>query len=145
MPELKKYKQKRKWPATPEPEADINPKVNNKASIQLHHAHKAGKHYDWRFGQDGVLKSFVTRSIPAKGERVTAIKTEDHPASYLTFEGEIPEGHYGEGTVELYDLMDMSNVEWKPKKISFDLSGKKVSGHFTLIPMADNKYLMIRS
>jgi len=142
---LKEYEEKREFNQTPEPKPDVGVEVNGKGVIQLHEAKKAGKHYDWRIGREGVLESFVTRKLPTKkGEKVLAIQTEPHPASYISFEGEIPEG-YGAGKVNIYDKASVKVKEWNDDKIKFIWDGRNINGEFTLIKQGDNKWLMIRT
>jgi len=140
---LEEYKKKRDFDITPEPKPKI--REEGKSGIQLHYAKKAGKHFDWRIFKDGVLKSGVTRKIPEPGQKVLFIETEDHPVDYIYFEGEIPKGEYGAGIVETYAIGDAEILEWSDKKRKFRLNTDKVKGEFTLIPMEDRKWLMIRS
>src|SRR6266404_5857903 len=94
---LKKYKQKRDFSKTAEPSGG-NPFV-----IQKHDASRL--HYDFRLQMEGVLKSWaLPKGLPwAKGEKHLAVEVEDHPIDYETFEGLIPEGQYGGGTVMVWE------------------------------------------
>ena len=101
---LVKYKQKRKFSKTPEPEGKkTSGKGALKFVIQRHAATRL--HYDFRLQMEGVLKSWaVPKGIPMKrGEKHLAIHVEDHPMDYANFEGTIPAGNYGAGTVMVWD------------------------------------------
>lgn len=102
-------------------------------TIQQHHARRL--HHDVRFEHDGVLVSFaVPKRLPeAHGVRHLAVRTEDHPLSYLTFSGEIPAGAYGGGSVRLFDFGSYDLLEFTPEKLSVRLHGaryKDIEYHF---------------
>src|SRR5437763_3966971 len=101
---LKKYRQMRDFGDTPEPSGG-KPK-NTKLPIFVIQKHEASHlHYDFRLEMEGVLKSWAVPKGPSMraGERRLAMMTEDHPFSYRHFEGVIPEGNYGAGTVMVWD------------------------------------------
>src|SRR4051795_8387305 len=104
------YTAKRDFAATPEPQGQAGQAEGNRFCIQKHDARRL--HYDLRLELDGVLKSWgVTRGpslVP--GEKRLAVHTEDHPIEYLTFEGVIPKGEYGGGTMILWD-----QGQWMPE------------------------------
>ena len=93
--------------------------------IQKHHARNL--HWDSRLEMDGVLKSWAVPKEPPteSGIKRLAIQVEDHDLDYADFEGEIPEGEYGAGTVEIWDKGMYSLMDRKPKKIMFELHGEK--------------------
>ena len=101
--------------------------------IQEHHA--SHLHWDFRLEMDGVLKSWAIPKEPPneKGVKRLAIQTEDHDLNYIDFEGEIPEGYYGAGTVEIWDKGTYELEERTRDKIVFRLKGKKLNGRFCLI------------
>jgi bifunctional non-homologous end joining protein LigD len=135
---LEKYAAKRDFARTREPEPTA-PRRSRQGSrrrfvIQKHAA--SHLHYDFRLEMHDVLKSWaVPKNLSLKaGETRTAFETEDHPIDYLEFEGIIPEGEYGGGTVMVWDIGTYEVVEgnyWKGALTVF-LSGKKLKGEWTL-------------
>jgi len=102
--------------------------------IQEHDA--SHHHYDLRLEIDGVLKSFAIPKTPPTepGIKRLAIRTQDHSLEYADFEGEIPEGHYGAGTVTIWDKGGLVVEELREdEKILFELSGSKMQGRYALI------------
>ena len=132
---LKKYWKKRKFDKTPEPKGKVLKTSKNRFVVHDHYALKAGHHYDFRLEMEGVLKSWaVPKGIPEKkGKRVLAISTEDHPVSYVNFQGEIPRGCYGAGVVKVFDKGTYKLIEKTKNKIIFELKGKKLKGKYTLL------------
>src|SRR3977135_4464344 len=100
---LAEYARKRDFKKTAEPKAALGNKIGNRFVIQKHAA--SHLHYDFRLEINGVLKSWaVPKGVPfAKGEKRLAVQVEDHPVSYINFEGTIPKGQYGGGTVMVWD------------------------------------------
>ncbi|MGH8088651.1 MAG: non-homologous end-joining DNA ligase, partial [Stenotrophomonas sp.] len=106
--------------------------------VQLHHA--SSRHYDFRLEADGTLKSWAVPKGPSLrvGEKRLAVEVEDHPLSYATFEGDIPEGHYGAGHVDVYDhgtwACDGDPLEAiAAGKVDFVLHGTKLKGGWKLV------------
>ena len=100
------------------------------------HKHFASHlHWDLRLEMDGVLKSWAVPKEPPKNktEKRLAIQVEDHPLGYAKFKGIIPEGNYGAGKVEIWDKGKYVLIERTPKKILFELNGKKLKGNYVLI------------
>lgn len=140
---LVRYQKKRNFSRTPEPEGHKGRKHAKQLAfvIQKHNARRL--HYDFRLEMEGVLKSWaVPKGMPTKkGERHLAMHVEDHPLEYGTFEGNIPEGNYGAGSVMLWDAGTYECLEgdaleaYRKGKLRFRLSGKKLAGEWTLVRM----------
>ncbi len=140
---LKEYKAKRDFGVTAEPAGGKPlPKAVKGASRFVIQKHDASRlHYDFRLEMEGVLKSWaVPKGLPwAKGEKHLAVEVEDHPIEYETFEGIIPKGQYGGGTVMLWDRGTYYVYGEKPSEALRDgrmhivLHGEKVTGEWTLI------------
>src|SRR5512145_997905 len=140
---LEEYNKKRNFGKTPEPRGNKKWLTEHKSSRFVVQKHDASKlHYDFRLEdtKEGVLKSWAVPkgiSLDPKIKRL-AILTEDHPLDYLLFEGVIPEGSYGAGTVIVWDMgtytseMELSE-QFNKGKITFTLFGQKLKGKFTLV------------
>ncbi|WP_242138461.1 DNA ligase D [Sphingomonas sp. TREG-RG-20F-R18-01] len=136
---LEKYNSKRDFAKTAEPAGTLAPGHGNRFIVQKHDASRL--HWDFRIEVDGVLKSWaVTRgpSIDPDQKRL-AVRTEDHPMSYADFEGTIPKGEYGGGTVMLWDSGTWSPIAGKSAKdlehghLHFVLDGERMKGEWMLI------------
>lgn len=101
--------------------------------VQRHDASRL--HWDFRLEMDGVLKSWaVPKEPPTRpGLRRLAVAVEDHDLDYVDFEGVIPEGEYGAGTVEIWDKGNFELESRKPEKLVFELRGEKMKGRYTLV------------
>ncbi len=141
---LKEYKAKRNFKRTQEPAGKVHaqPKVRELAFVvQKHDATRL--HYDFRLEMEGVLKSWaVPKGFPTrKGDKRLAVEVEDHPIEYGGFEGTIPEGNYGAGTVMLWDAGTYQVSGDDPLralaqgKLHLTLKGKKLKGEWTLVRM----------
>jgi bifunctional non-homologous end joining protein LigD len=140
---LKKYKAKRDFSQTAEPKGGKPlPKQVRGASrfvIQKHDARRL--HYDFRLQMEGVLKSWaLPKGLPwQKGEKHLAVEVEDHPIEYETFEGIIPEGQYGGGTVMVWDrgayyvYGEQPLKSLREGKLHLVLAGEKAKGEWTLV------------
>ena len=136
---LEQYNSKRDFAKTAEPAGTLAPGNGNRFIVQKHDASRL--HWDFRIEVDGVLKSWaVTRgpSIDPDQKRL-AVRTEDHPMSYAEFEGTIPKGEYGGGTVMLWDSGTWSPIAGKSAKdlehghLHFVLDGERMKGEWLLI------------
>ena len=145
---LKTYQEKRNFSITREPEGPRNMTgEGNYFVIQEHHSHKL--HYDLRLERDGVLKSWaVPRGIPeVPGEKHLAVAVEDHPLEYGYFEGTIPAGEYGAGTVTIWDNGTYDTNLWKSDKIEITFHGGRLTGHYVLVPFkraGKNEWLLFK-
>ena len=167
---LEEYKRKRRFEETPEPPPKVEKKKGNRFVVQKHEATRL--HYDFRLEMEGVLKSWAVPKGPSLDpeDKRLAMQVEDHPVSYFDFEGNIPDGNYGAGSVMVWDV-----GTWQPLSptmvngryvvgtdaealsmlskgdLKFRLKGKRLKGDFALIKMRarrpgskGNEWLMIK-
>ena len=167
---LDEYKRKRRFEATPEPPPELDATGSHRYVVQRHEATRL--HYDFRLEMDGVLKSWAVPKGPSLDpeDKRLAMQVEDHPVSYFSFEGIIPEGNYGAGTVMVWDVgqwqplsptpvngkflpgTDKEAAEMLAKgDLKFRLNGKKLHGDFAIIRMRSrrpgskgNEWLLIK-
>ncbi len=135
------YRKKRNFDATPEPRGEAMASGQNSFVVQKHDARRL--HYDFRLEMDGVLKSWAVAKGPSLDPTVKrlAVAVEDHPLEYGDFEGTIPKGEYGGGTVIVWD-----RGTWRPDgdpqkgfakgHLEFELFGEKLHGRWHLVRMA---------
>jgi bifunctional non-homologous end joining protein LigD len=149
---LEEYKRKRRFEETPEPPPKLEKKTGHRFVVQKHRATRL--HYDFRLEMQAVLKSWAVPKGPSldPADKRLAMQVEDHPVSYFDFEGTIPAGNYGAGTVMVWDLGTWEPLSPKPvngkyvpgteaeavemlKKgdLKFRLHGQKLNGDFALI------------
>jgi len=149
---LDEYKRKRRFEATSEPPPKVEKKSRHRFVVQRHAATRL--HYDFRLEMDGVLKSWAVPKGPSldPADKRLAMQVEDHPVSYFDFEGTIPEGNYGAGTVMVWDVgtweplspvpVDGEYVPGTEKEaaamlskgdLKFRLQGKRLAGDFALV------------
>src|SRR3989344_316485 len=159
--DLSVYKKKRNFKKTGEPSG--NKIVKNSQEpifvVQLHEA--SHLHHDFRLEINGVLKSWaIPKGIPHGGEKRLAVMTEDHPKDYANFEGNIPKGEYGGGSVMVWDKgtyenmsVDRSSGDTIPIKKALEngnvyvwLNGKKLKGEYVLVKFKGSakNWLLIR-
>ena len=137
---LEIYRKKRQFGVTPEPRGHKGARGGNRYVIQKHAARRL--HYDLRLELDGVMKSWAVTRGPSldPGEKRLAVHVEDHPIEYNSFEGTIPAGEYGGGTVMIWDRGTWT-PDGDPHKgyakghLSFELEGEKLHGHWHLVRM----------
>ena len=155
---LDEYKRKRRFEETPEPPARLEKKAGHRFVVQKHRATRL--HYDFRLEMEGVLKSWAVPKGPSldPGDKRLAMQVEDHPVSYFDFEGTIPEGNYGAGTVMVWDVGTWEPLSPEPVKGRFvpgtdaeasamlkkgdfkiRLHGRKLNGDFALIHMRSRR------
>jgi len=141
---LEEYRRKRRFERTPEPPPKVAKASRHRFVVQKHHATRL--HYDFRLEMEGVLKSWAVPKGPSldPADKRLAMQVEDHPVSYLDFEGIIPPGNYGAGTVMVWDIGtweaegDASEMLAKGD-VKFRLQGKKLQGSFVLAHMRSRR------
>jgi bifunctional non-homologous end joining protein LigD len=167
---LEEYKRKRRFEETPEPPPKLETKRGNRFVVQMHDATRL--HYDFRLEMEGVLKSWAVPKGPSldPADKRLAMHVEDHPVSYFDFEGNIPEGNYGAGSVMVWEVgtwQPLSPIPVAGKYVpgteaeaaamlakgdlKFRLNGKRLKGDFALIKMRGrrpgskgNEWLLIK-
>ncbi|HEX6181324.1 MAG TPA: non-homologous end-joining DNA ligase, partial [Chitinophagaceae bacterium] len=156
---LAEYKRKRNFKATPEPGGKLERSKKKRFVVQRHQATRL--HYDFRLEMDGVLKSWAVPKGPSlnPGDKRLAVMVEDHPVSYISFTGVIPEGNYGAGEVEIWDQGTYQPIDAKSNIISEKealkmlesgqvkvlLNGTHLKGEFALVRLKDEKnWLLIK-
>ena len=141
---LSEYQEKRDFAKTKEPEWRFSHEDLHRFVVQKHQARNL--HYDFRLELGGVLRSWaVPKGPPLKsGIRRLAIQVEDHPVDYIDFSGEIPQGEYGAGIVEIWDKGEFDLETDSDDVIEFSLRGEKLSGRYALIHTDDRNWLFIQ-
>jgi DNA ligase D-like protein (predicted 3'-phosphoesterase) len=136
---LKEYSRKRNLEKTNEPKDETKTGEGNIYVIQKHAA--THLHYDLRLEMNGVLKSWAIPKEPpmSSGVRRLAVQVEDHPVAYANFEGTIPEGEYGAGTVEIWDRGTYRMMDQKEDKFIVEIDGNKLKGVYVLVRFKDKK------
>ena len=147
---LEEYNKKRNFDKTHEPRGRKEKNSRKLRFVVQHHIARKD-HYDLRLEWDGVLKSWAVPKGPSynpKDKRL-AVMVEDHPISYRNFEGIIPKGEYGAGTVMLWDfgtweVLDGKKPNFKKGIIKFKLYGKRLKGFWTLVLMDEDNWLLTK-
>lgn len=158
---LKDYNSKRKFDETTEPKGKTKKSKSNLIFVVQRHA-ATRLHYDFRLEMEGVLKSWAVPKGPSLNpqDKRLAMMVEDHPYDYKDFEGNIPEGNYGAGQVEIWDSGTYEPIEktkisdekellkqLKEGSLKFILNGEKLKGEFALVKMKNaenNAWLLIK-
>lgn len=140
---LEAYRKKRNFDRTPEPPGEVRRSARRRKPIFVVQKHDASRlHYDFRLEINGVLASWAVPKGPSMNpaDKRLAVRTEDHPLEYADFEGIIPEGQYGAGTVMVWDKGWYEPASGPPLdrqlargKIDVVLHGRKLRGGFTII------------
>ena len=136
---LNDYWEKRNFKRTAEPRGEKRTSKENVYVIQKHAA--THLHYDLRLEMDGTLKSWAIPKDPPveSGVKRLAVQVEDHPMDYATFEGRIPNGEYGAGTVEIWDKGTFNLIDRKENKLIVEINGEKLKGPYVLVRLKDKK------
>jgi bifunctional non-homologous end joining protein LigD len=163
---LSLYQKKRSFSDTPEPEGKVKGAKKKKQLVFVIQKHEASHlHYDFRLEMEGVLKSWAVPKGPSlnPADKRLAMMVEDHPFDYRGFEGTIPEGNYGAGTVMVWDEgyyealghenepIEMQEkallAELKKGDVKIVMHGQKIKGAFALVQMkgrGENAWLLIK-
>ncbi len=149
---LDEYRRKRDFRESPEPAPkaslshQASPSPTARFVVQEHHA--SHLHWDFRLEMDGVLRSWAVPKGPPlePGVRRLAVQTEDHPLEYIDFEGVIPPGQYGAGTVRIWDRGVYELVKRSPDEIKVVLHGQKLKGPYVLVRMKgrEKEWLLLK-
>jgi bifunctional non-homologous end joining protein LigD len=148
---LREYKRKRDFGTTPEPQGGKRKGVERLFVVQKHRA--SALHYDFRLEAGGVLVSWAVPKGPSLDPKVKrlAMQVEDHPLDYARFEGVIPEGEYGGGTVMVWDIGTYRLEEdetfdqaMRKGRIVFTLNGKKLKGGWVLVHTRGRQWLLMK-
>jgi bifunctional non-homologous end joining protein LigD len=141
---LEEYRAKRDFGATPEPAPGDAADGGGRFVVQEHSATRL--HWDLRLEHDGVAVSWaVPNGIPeVPGENRMAVHTEDHPLEYLEWEGVIPKGNYGAGTMKVWDRGTYEVHEWTPDKVTATFHGERVRGRYHLFEIGDRNWMIRR-
>ena len=156
MSKLEEYRRKRRFDQTPEPSGkDAQATFETTFVVQKHAARRL--HYDFRLAINGTLKSWAVPKGPSlsSADKRLAVQTEDHPLEYGGFEGRIPEGSYGAGTVMVWDRGTFTvegtldaRKQLEREEIKFNLNGQKLRGSFVLVKLRHsekgNEWLMMK-
>jgi bifunctional non-homologous end joining protein LigD len=147
MARLSDYNAKRDFSKTHEPHGHVTKAVGKKLRFVIQRHDATRLHYDLRLELDGVYKSWAVTKTPSLDPAVKrlAVEVEDHPIEYGTFEGTIPQGQYGGGTVQLWD-----RGRWKPQNddpeadlktghLKFVMDGERMKGKWALVRMRDER------
>lgn len=146
MAGLQTYRAKRNFGVTEEPRGRVGRRKSGQLRFVIQRHAATRLHFDLRLELDGVYKSWAVTKVPSldPATKRLAVEVEDHPLDYGTFEGTIPKGQYGGGTVQLWD-----RGSWTPKSddpqrdlaeghLKFTLDGKRMHGSWALIRMRDD-------
>jgi bifunctional non-homologous end joining protein LigD len=142
---LRKYRQMRDFQATSEPKGvEAEPGSLPRFVVQEHHARSL--HWDLRLEREGVLVSWaIPKGIPSDPKRNhLAVHVEDHPLDYIDFSGEIPEGQYGAGTVEIWDSGTYEIHKFRPDEVIVSFHGERLRGKYALFQTKGKDWMIHR-
>jgi bifunctional non-homologous end joining protein LigD len=146
---LSEYEKKRAFEKTPEPRGGKKPKRTKKGKgdrfvVQEHHARRL--HWDLRLERDGVAMSWaLPKGVPQHPkENRLAVHTEDHPLEYLEFEGDIPKGEYGAGTMRIWDRGTYEAEKFRDDEVIATFAGERVKGKYALFQTKGDNWMIHR-
>lgn len=144
--QLGKYRAKRDFKITPEPEGEAVGEGRKRPRFVVHEHHASHLHWDFRLEHDGVLVSWaVPKGIPLDPKtNHLAVHVEDHPLGYIDFAGRIPEGEYGAGEVIIWDRGTYESHKFKDKEVIITLLGERVSGKYVLFQTRGKNWIIHR-
>ncbi|HEX3460855.1 MAG TPA: non-homologous end-joining DNA ligase [Acidimicrobiales bacterium] len=148
---LDEYRRKRHPDRTPEPVpkgpgSRRAPKSKGKPIFVIQEHHASSLHWDFRLEHDGVLPSWaLPKGLPLDpSQNRLAVATEDHPLDYANFEGEIPAGEYGGGSVSIWDSGPYDVEKWSDREVAVVLHGERANGRYVLFQTKDNQWMIHR-
>ena len=134
---LRTYRAKRDFANSPEPPGGAGDRNGGGSRFVIQEHHATRLHWDLRLERDGALASWaIPNGIPPDpSENRLAVHTEDHPLEYLQFEGEIPKGEYGAGTMRIWDRGTFETHKWDENKVEITFHGERLQGRYGLFPL----------
>ncbi|MFD1936123.1 MULTISPECIES: DNA polymerase ligase N-terminal domain-containing protein [Nonomuraea] len=143
---LEQYRGKRDPSKTPEPVPGEAPEPGGDDTFVIQEHHARSLHWDLRLERDGVLASWaIPKGLPEDpATNHLAVRTEDHPMEYLTFEGEIPRGEYGGGTMTVWDRGAYETEKWSDREVKVVLRGERAQGRYVLFQTRGKNWMIHR-
>jgi bifunctional non-homologous end joining protein LigD len=149
--DLRSYRAKRDFEKTSEPAGATREAATGAPRFVVQEHHATRLHWDLRLEHDGALASWaIPNGIPAdRADNRLAVHTEDHPLEYLDFEGEIPSGQYGAGSMRIWDRGSYETHKWEDRKVEVTFHGERLRGRYGLFPIgrdatAENDWMIHR-
>jgi len=143
---LEEYLKKRNLPKSGEPAGEVHDTGQKRFVVHEHHARNL--HYDLRLEMNGVLRSWAVPKGPSleTGERRLAVQVEDHPVGYIDFQGAIPQGEYGAGTVNIWDKGNYDTKNIIEDELEVIFHGEKLQGYYAIVHMKNRgkNWLLIK-
>ena len=143
---LTEYEKKRSFENTPEPRGGKKPRRGEGGRYVVHEHHARRLHWDLRLERDGALASWaLPKGVPQDPkENRLAVRTEDHPLEYLEFEGEIPKGEYGAGTIAIWDRGSYETEKFRDDEVIVTFAGERVRGKYALFQTDGDNWMIHR-
>jgi bifunctional non-homologous end joining protein LigD len=143
---LESYRAKRDFAASPEPAGQADPAAAPRGRFVIQEHHATRLHWDLRLEHGGALASWaIPNGIPTSpADNRLAVHTEDHPLEYLTFQGEIPRGQYGAGSMRIWDAGTFDEHLWRDDKVEVTFHGERLHGRYGLFPIDEKDWMIHR-